>query len=147
MGPERKLYQKVKKSFKDFSLNRLENQQITDSRPPFPVKQGTLGYGGVELGGYSFNSTGTDQSEPVSLTSFLYNSSPQNIYISACNLESTEDTAYHNGSGTYPVIGDYVYTDSAGTSPVASGYYKQANGRWFRVPSLNSGLITQTGEC
>ena len=28
MGPERKLYQKVKKSFKDFSLNRLENTSL-----------------------------------------------------------------------------------------------------------------------
>ena len=28
MGPERKLYQKVKKTFTDFSLNRLENNSL-----------------------------------------------------------------------------------------------------------------------
>jgi len=134
-------------AYYSFNTN-TENQTITDSRPPFPVKQGTLGYGGVELSGSSDFETGTDQSEPVSLTSFFYNSSPQNIYITACNLEETEDTAYHNGSGTYPVIGDQVYTDSAGTTSAASGHYKQANGRWFRIATNNSVLeVTTTGEC
>ena len=30
---------------------------------------------------------------------------------------------YHNGSGTYPVQGNKVYSDSAGNNPLANGYY------------------------
>lgn len=30
---------------------------------------------------------------------------------------------YHDGSGTYPVQNDYIYSDAAGNNPLANGYY------------------------
>lgn len=41
----------------------------------------------------------------------------------ACE-DRTGDTAYHNGSGTYPVADDTVYTNSSCTSTAGAGAYK-----------------------
>lgn len=135
-------------AYYSFNTN-TQNQITTNSRPVFPVKQGTLGYGDVDFDGLSGFETGTDQAEPASLTSFLYNSEGnQNTFYGVCSLTSTDDTAYHDGSGTYPAIGDHVYTDSAGTTSLATQYFKQADGRWFRM-ALSGGetVVTQTGLC
>lgn len=57
-------------------------------------------------------------------TAFSYNSEGQESGAEACGLETTEDTAYHNGTGTYPAAGDYVYTNSTGTAALGNGTYK-----------------------
>lgn len=136
-------------AYYSFNTNTENIQAITDPRPVFPVKQGTAGYGGVELDGSSDFETGTDQSEPSILISFSYDAEGNtNTYIGACSAEATEDTAYHDGSGTYPAVNDHVYTNSAGTTSVTAGYYKQGNGRWFRIALSGSVLtVTQIGEC
>ena len=61
-------------AYYSFNTN-TENQSISDSRPVFPVKQGTAGYGGVDFDGSSDFQTGTNQAEPAQLTSFSYNAS------------------------------------------------------------------------
>ena len=61
------------------------------------------------------------------LTSFSYNSSGQEEG-SACSLEDTPDTAYHNGSGTYPDVDDLVYSNSTGTTSLSDATYKIDNG-------------------
>ena len=112
-------------TYYSFNTN-TENQTISDSRPVFPVKQGTAGYGGLQISGSSDFQTGTDQSEPAQLTSFSYNSVGNNSRSGAgivCGLETVSDTAYHDGSGTVPVVGDNVYSDSSGTTPLSLGYY------------------------
>ena len=63
----------------------------------------------------------------VTLTAFSYNSEGQEGG-EACSLETTGDTAYHNGSGTYPDVDDIVYSDSAGSSTLAASTYKYNNG-------------------
>ncbi len=61
-----------------------------------------------------------------------------------CELD-TEDTLYHNGSGSYPVSGDTVYTNSSCTTTLDSGSYKMANNT---VMSLNSnGVVFSINTC
>ena len=38
--------------------------------------------------------------------------------------DGTRNTSYHNGSGTYPVADDTVYTNSSCTSTAGAGAYK-----------------------
>ena len=47
---------------------------------------------------------------------------------------STNQTYYHNGSGTYPAVNDVVYSDSAGTTFLLSGFRK-AGSHKYRVDS------------
>jgi hypothetical protein len=113
-------------AYYSFNTNTENIQAITDPRPVFPVKQGTAGYGGVELDGSSDFETGTDQSEPAQLTSFTYNSvgnSTRSGDEIVCEYETVNDTAYHDGTGTVPVVGDMAYSDSAGTTPLTLGNY------------------------
>lgn len=87
-------------------------------------------------------------------TSFNYNSEGQETGNDACNLESVEDVAYHDGSGTYPVANDHVYTNSTGTTLVATGTYKYYNGTesggyMVIVEDGNGlpGLVQSVGNC
>ena len=73
------------------------------------------------------------------LTAFTYNSEGQER--NACRLESIEDTAYHDGSGTYPAVNDRVYSNSSGTTALSDANYKIDNG------SLNgANMETSSGE-
>ena len=53
---------------------------------------------------------------------------------------------YHDGSGTYPVQNDYIYSDAAGNNPLANGYYAiyygSATGVTIYVTG-GAGLISQ----
>jgi hypothetical protein len=87
-------------------------------------------------------------------TSFSYNSESAEDGAEACALEATEDTAYHDGSGTTPVANDHVYTDSAGTTLLATGTYKYDDtseaGRYMVIVedgSGNPGLVQSTVSC
>ena len=61
----------------------------------------------------------------VSLTS--YSSSTVSVFNGVCPFNGSNppasQTYYHNGSGTLPAAGDRCFSDSAGTSALASGYY------------------------
>tara|TARA_B110000495_G_C22374207_1_gene242874 strand:- start:44 stop:460 length:417 start_codon:yes stop_codon:yes gene_type:complete len=58
-------------------------------------------------------------------------------------------TYYHNGSGTYPVSGDNCYSNSAGTTVLATGTYKMADaslsGSKYVIGS--SGNVTSVTAC
>mgnify|MGYP003670476679 FL=1 len=58
-----------------------------------------------------------------SCTSFAWSSEGVEEPEEACEF-STEDTAYHNGSGTYPEPNDTVYTNSSCSSS------RIQNGKW-----------------
>lgn len=57
--------------------------------------------------------------DKVSTTSFSANGSPNNSQVCG-NTPNT--TFYHDGSGTTPVVGDKIFTNSAGTSFAGAGY-------------------------
>ena len=74
------------------------------------------------------------------LTSFSYNSSGDEEG-SACAREGTSDTAYHNGSGTYPVANDEVYSNSTGTTSLSNANYKIDNGSLY-----GANMVVQDGK-
>jgi hypothetical protein len=87
----------------------------------------------------------------VTLIEFDYNSSSASLGgFYACQLEGFEDTAYHNGSGTYPAQGDNVYSDSSGNTPLTSSRsYKYGNGTqsggYLNIGA--SGVVSSLGNC
>ena len=85
----------------------------------------------------------------MTLTSFSYNAQGDESPNVACSLESTEDTAYHNGSGTYPDVDDVVYSDSSGTQELAQAVYKidngTSNGGFISV--AEDGEVSDNGNC
>tara|TARA_B110000091_G_scaffold36303_2_gene38887 strand:- start:11826 stop:12281 length:456 start_codon:yes stop_codon:yes gene_type:complete len=59
----------------------------------------------------------------VTLTSFS-SSAGSNSQSSVCQYGSINQTYYHDGSNATPVVGDNVYSDSAGTTGLARNHYK-----------------------
>ena len=83
----------------------------------------------------------------VTVTSFNYNSEG-NEEGSACSLEGTGDTAYHDGSGTYPVANDRVYSNSSGTIALSDANYKIDNGSLNGATMfVESGVVTSIINC
>ncbi len=62
-----------------------------------------------------------------SCTSFAWSGEGAEEPEEACEYSAGE-TAYHNGSGTYPVAGDTVYTNSSCTTAAAQAAYKMGSG-------------------
>ncbi len=56
-----------------------------------------------------------------------------------------EDTLYHNGSGTYPVAGDDVFTDSSCSEALSTGSYKMASGNVMVIGE--GGQVSETYSC
>ncbi len=63
----------------------------------------------------------------------------------ACELDP-EITYYHNGSGTYPVANDNVFTDSSCSEALSEGSYKMGSGN-IMVIEGESGEVTSTFSC
>jgi len=84
----------------------------------------------------------------VTTTAFNYNSESESTGTAACFLEEINETAYHDGSGTYPAIGDGVYSNSGGTTDLVDGIYKidslAVNGAAMGV---ENGVVTSLGNC
>ena len=83
-------------------------------------------------------------------TSFSYNSEGQESGAAACGLETTEDTAYHDGTGTTPTAGDFVYTNSTGTEVLGNGTYKYFDGTEagrYMVIIDGTGKVDSTVSC
>ena len=83
----------------------------------------------------------------VTLTSYT-SSIPSNATLfNVCN-ETPAVTYYHNGSTTYPVTGDTVYTNSNGSTYVSAGYYKIDNGgNGLYIQVGNNGSVTLDDIC
>ena len=62
----------------------------------------------------------------------------------ACELDP-EITYYHNGSGTYPVPGDNVFTDSSCSEALEGGTYKMASGNVMVIGE--GGQVSETFSC
>jgi len=106
------------------------------------------------LGTYASKSSGvttkiSDFYGLSNLTAFSYNSEGDESPTAACSLESIEDTAYHNGSGTYPDIDDVVYSNSSGTSELAQAVYKYDNGTSAGgfLTVAEDGEVSNLGNC
>ena len=79
---------------------------------------------------------------PVELTSFQRSN---NAFPNPCE-QVPDITAYHDGAGTYPTIGDVVYTTANTTSPLANGSYLMVNAFYFTI-SGGVGEVQSVTEC
>ena len=66
------------------------------------------------------------------------------IYKDACG-ETLDQLYYHNGTGSYPSIGDTCYSDSAGTTTLATG--QRADSLYGIYTVNSSGVVTSKGLC
>lgn len=84
-----------------------------------------------------------------SLTSFSSGLSSK-FQSSACSF-SLNQTHYHDGSGFLPAVGDIVYSDSAGTVPLAKWHYSYGGGTYeIETPGLgqpNTGEVIAINIC
>jgi hypothetical protein len=92
------------------------------------------------------------------LTLFFVSEPPTNIPAKICDINPSCCTpVWHNGSGTLPIIGDLVFTDSGGTTPLTGfkgqTYFGMDSGEcnpafnWLFVDELGSGQVFDTGGC
>ena len=83
----------------------------------------------------------------VTLTAFGYSgTTPFEDASSACDEGGTSGTAYHNGSGTYPVVNDLVYEDSAGSTALSDGFYRMNSGQSLEVEDETAMTIANCGR-
>ena len=66
------------------------------------------------------------------------------LYKDACG-ETLDQLYYHNGTGSYPSIGDTCYSDSAGTTTLATG--QRADSLYGIYTVNSSGVVTSKGLC
>lgn len=99
-----------------------------------------------DLSLYTFGVTSASFSAPISASMFYGFSNLTSFGMSdplepalsaedACSEGGTSGTGYHDGTGTYPAAGDNVYSDSAGTTALADGYYRINSGQSINVES------------
>ena len=60
--------------------------------------------------------------------------------------QTLNQTYYHDGSGTYPVANDTVYTNSGGTTTIANGRYRLDNNTSFTVFG-GAGVVSFIDSC
>ena len=60
--------------------------------------------------------------------------------------QTLNQTYYHDGSGTYPVANDTVYTNSGGTTTLANGVYRLPNSTKFTIFG-GSGVVSFVDSC
>ena len=77
------------------------------------------------------------------LTAFLRSdgSSPE-----PCELVANI-TSYHNGAGAYPAVGDNVFTEPNGITPLAGGLYLMDNNYYITIFGSNPGYVSAVTEC
>ena len=73
-----------------------------------------------------------------------YTSSITSTSFGAC-FEVLNQTYYHNGSGSLPVVGDDCFSDSGGSSILAQGWYRLNNSTRYNINA--SGEITNIQSC
>jgi hypothetical protein len=81
------------------------------------------------------------------LTAFGYSgTTPFEDASSACSEGGTSGTAYHNGSGTFPTVDDFVYEDSAGATALSDGFYRMNSGQSLEVEDEQAMTIASCGR-
>lgn len=114
----------------------------------FVKYDGAVNY--VDVSVYSVDSTVTG---PITLgvscpatTGFTMVTTGSTSYSTACGYSSPTATKYHNGVGTYPAVGDVVYT--TGTTPM------DGDNKYYKIPAAglsikidDNGYVTEVLSC
>tara|TARA_R110001592_G_scaffold204577_1_gene454647 strand:+ start:22409 stop:22867 length:459 start_codon:yes stop_codon:yes gene_type:complete len=119
-------------SLKDTSDGTVDTINThSDSYP-----NGVAPHGMSEFYSYDHDATG--------LTSFT-SSLGHKTQATACGL-SLNQTYYHNGSGTFPAIGDQCYSNSAGTTAlIGKKHYRMGTGTFYISTTLAT--VHSVGIC
>jgi hypothetical protein len=86
--------------------------------------------------GITTTTTTTTTTTAPTYTAFSIGDPYSNNYDS-CSAAVTTQTIYHNGVGSYPVAGDFIFSDSLGTIPFNGG------SNWYYLTVLGSDLSMQ----
>jgi hypothetical protein len=73
-----------------------------------------------------------------------FNSSLSSTSSNVCSA-TINQTYYHDGTGSTPIAGDNVYSNSAGTTALTSGYYHIGSSRYLIVSA--GGNVTSVNIC
>jgi|TARA_A200000159_G_scaffold137894_1_gene138528 ribosomal protein S27E len=78
-----------------------------------------------------------------------FTSTIMGTFGSVCGNTTFDQTFYHNGSGTIPAMGELVYQDQAGTTPLQNGWYHtNASGTSTRYRiTNNTGFVASVEPC
>ena len=109
----------------------------------------------AEVGGNSSSlttlSTTAGKSAPHGMQEFYsysayetFNGSSSTTLLEACD-QITGQQYWHNGSSTYPVVNDTVYTNNSGSANLSNGIYKSANN--YIMVIGNNGVVSSMIEC
>ena len=124
----------------NISLSNLGTQLSTPITAGQPVNLAASFYG---------------QSAGVAVTAWTFKSDSGGTWedaASACEAMNeggtTNTTLYHDGSGTLPVDGDTIYTNSPGTTTASAGVYAYIDGRTKKTFTANSsGVVSELTNC
>jgi len=84
--------------------------------------------------------------DPVTIVSISSTTAAMSTESNACSSSiGSGDVLYTDSTYFYPIVGDYVYTDAAGTTPAAAGWYKHQYQDLYKLNS--SGLVIQNAFC
>jgi hypothetical protein len=97
-----------------------------------------------DTGAYTYGSIVTFTTAST-LTSFNHSNGTGKLAI-VCSYSSYGNTSYHDGSGSNPVVGDVVYSDSSGSTALAQNRYKLGGGGWFLIDN-SGGTVSSVGIC
>jgi len=93
--------------------------------------------------------TTTTTTAPV-YTSFMITSDPYTSSYNACMNDLPLDlTLYHNGPSAYPVVNNFVYSDSLGTTPFNGGssWYYMYDGADYAIQIATTGQVLSVIAC
>ena len=91
---------------------------------------------------------GYDQDCTTGITPF--SSAQQNPTSTGACLATINQTYYHNGSASLPVVGDECYVNQNQTTVLAAGYYllvSGSGGGGIRITSTTTGTVASTFTC
>ena len=88
---------------------------------------------------------GYDQDCTTGITPFN-TTTVQTSTANAC-AATINQTYYHNGSASLPVVGDECYANQNQTTVLAAGYYLTSSGGGIRITSTTTGTVASTFTC
>lgn len=117
------------------SLQSLSTTNINQNSTNKP--DGVAPHSISEFYGYNHNAS-------AGLTA--YGSSKGNGNAAQACADILYGTFYHDGTGANPIVGDQVYSDAKGSTPLGQAtYHYQAINSWYSVDS--KGTVSSTGAC
>ena len=80
----------------------------------------------------------------ASATCTSFAAGPNSNLVGVCEAIGT-NTYYHDGTSSYPIVGDIVYSAAGCSTFLAAGYYLMSDGNYMRIQ--NAGEVIEIGPC